>query len=97
MRIYETPGDLRAALAIYMVPEHLWDGLERYLFDRIPTGDYLMAVLRNDFADASLRADGTNMIAAYAIAQWLRNELPPPEAEGSPWGNPENVERWIAR
>jgi len=44
----------------FNVPEHMKDGLDRYVRLGIHPGGFLQAVLRNDFAEAMVRADAQN-------------------------------------
>lgn len=60
----------------YEVPEHLQDGIKRYLIDRIQPGSCLQAVLENDLRDAVLRADETTLLALPSIVKYLFAEAP---------------------
>lgn len=74
------------------VPAHLRAGLWRYLSQRIRTGGFLEAVLRNDLADAVCRADpALSLTELKAIVLFLRTYAP-----SSAWGSPEAVEAWLA-
>lgn len=79
------------ALADSGVPEHLHDGLIRYLAHRIQPGGFLMAVLENDLAGALNRADGTSRAGLVEIGRFLYNDVP----QGA-WGSPAKVAAWLA-
>ncbi len=65
-------------------------GLLRYKDHKIPTGDFLKAVLENNLVEAFRRADLENRRDMYEIVQFCYNELP-----ASAWGSPEKVKRWL--
>lgn len=74
----------------YMLPEYMLGGLKRYFENRIPPGDFLMAVLQNDLRGSCMRADSVNRYKLFDYLNWLYNEAP----MGS-WGSPENVKNWL--
>ena len=39
------------------VPEHMWGGMLRYVFEYCPTGEFLQAVISNDLTESVGRAD----------------------------------------
>ena len=57
---------------ISMCMEHI----QRWYFEGYPIGDFLTAVVRNDFSEACFQADGTNRKALYLYALFLSNKLP---------------------
>lgn len=59
---------------------------ERYFQQGIPTGGFLMAVLRNDLKEACGRADMYNRERIVDIVAWLYNHTPM-----NCWGSPERV------
>ncbi len=67
------------------------ESLERYRLNRIPTGDFLYAVLTNDLKGACSQADFENGKRIWQIVAWCYNNLP---AES--WGSPEKVEAWLS-
>lgn len=77
----------------FTIPEYMKGGLDRYVRLGIRPGDFLQAVLRNDFADAVLRADDFNRSYLHEYALLLNGGIIPADA----WGSHEAVERWIAK
>ena len=70
-------------------PEMLYS-LEQYVKEHIPLGDFLTAVLENNFVEAVGRADSTNIENLPAYAAWLYNEAPL-----ACWGSKDAVNRWL--
>lgn len=66
--------------------------LLRYRDSRVPTGDFLRAVLENNLSSAFAHADAENMSAMRDIVAFCRNELP-----SLCWGSPEKVHDWIVK
>lgn len=59
-----------------LIPEHMHGGVYRYVMHGVEPGDFLCALLENDFMEATGRADDANL---YALAGWARfmfNYLP---------------------
>lgn len=83
----EMPAAVRERL-----PVDLRGGLDRYIIDRIRPGGFLQAVLRNDLADAALRATAGNAAALFDIFVVLHNYAP-----ATCHGSPAKVERWLER
>ncbi len=57
---------------ISMCMEHLY----RWYHEDYPIGDFLTAVVKNDFLEAVSRADDTNRKALYLYVLFLANKLP---------------------
>ncbi len=72
-----------------LLPEHLQGGMRLYIEHGILPGDFLQAVLRNDFADAVGRADASSFFAMPMIAAFMRDEMPP-----AAWGSEAKVKAW---
>ena len=72
------------------LPEHLRDGMRRYVEKGRRPGDFLMAVLRNDLMAATTRADEVSYKHLREIVGWCWWELP-----SSLWLSPDNVGKWI--
>jgi len=66
------------------------EGIERYVEQGVPLGDFLLAVLSNDLKGAFGRADDENRRDLYEIVQWCYNEIP-----SDCWGSPEKVRQWL--
>lgn len=60
----------------YGVPDHLRDGIKRYLVDRVQPGSCLQAVLENDLQEAVSRADDVTFAALPSVVKYLFNEAP---------------------
>lgn len=73
-----------------LVPAHLQSGLRDYFLDRVKPGDFLAAVLENDFAGAVLRADPLSYQSLKQIARFLHNDVPPRSH-----GSREAVAAWL--
>ncbi len=72
-----------------LLPEHLREGMRRWIEDGLRPGGFLRAVLENDFAQAAARADHLVSPVLPAIARWVYNEAPAPC-----WGSPEKMAEW---
>src|SRR5436190_18388157 len=88
------PPDMDAELArhIIRIPTHCREGLVTYLRYGQPPGQFLLAVLSNDLAEACARADDDNRSALYDYLFLLTNYAP-----SAAWGSPERVSDWIER
>ena len=75
---------------IINIPEHIKASIDRYVSDKVPTGQFLRAVLSNDLFDALGRADEFSRDALPEICSYIYNEVP-----GSCWGSPEKVKEWL--
>jgi len=73
-----------------MIPALLKRSLDRYAEDHVPVGDFLTAVLRNNFVDAVCRADDDNVRILPEIARYVYNNLP-----SQCWGSRKKVEDWL--
>lgn len=73
------------------VPESILDSLNRYVKDKIPTGNFLQAVLSNDLMDAIGRADAINRGKLFEICTYVYNELPM-----NCWGSRKKVDEWLS-
>lgn len=72
------------------VPEHLREGLVRYLVHRIQPGHFLMAVLENNLLQAIARGDEISCAALPALVRFLVNDAP-----GEASGSPATVREWL--
>jgi hypothetical protein len=71
-------------------PQEVVLSLLRYWHHRVPTGDFLRAVLENDLRDACARADAVNIRHLPGIVRFCWEQLPSPS-----WGSAENVRTWL--
>lgn len=74
------------------LPDSLIGGMQRWIEDGIPTGDFLTAVLEDSLSRAFGRADDLNRAAMFSIVSWIYNEAP-----GCCWGSKEKVKAWYMR
>ncbi len=72
------------------IPFHLREGLHEYIRMGRSTGDFLKAVLSNDFIKACLRADHMSERGLKATAQFLMWHAP-----AASYGSEKNYENWI--
>lgn len=84
-------SDLREKATAYGISDYMIGGIERYVFDGVKPGDFLYAVLCNDFFEAIWRADTNNLAAIADWARFLHDCLP-----RICWGSAEAVEEWMA-
>jgi len=82
----------REKLTACGVPEHMHDGVIRYLLHGLPPGSFLIAVLSNDLKGACDRADVANRVALYRYVKFLYNYVPL-----AAWGTPAHVTAWLAQ
>ena len=73
------------------IPEHMIGGVLRYFNDHVEPGDFLCAMLANNFMEACVRADDKNLAALPAWAALLYNEAPTDS-----YGSPEKVKAWLS-
>jgi len=66
---YFSPEDLDH---VSMCMEHI----HKWYFENYPLGDFLTAVVRNDFMYACLKADMVNQKALYLYAMFMANKIP---------------------
>lgn len=71
------------------LPEHMRDGMRLHVEEGGTTGHFLTAVLENDLAEASLRADDVNRTNLHRYVSFLYWQAPQ-----SCWGSPEKVKAW---
>jgi hypothetical protein len=87
------PPEDREDWGLYLgtVPPNLMNALIVYRYRRRIPGDFLQAVLRNDWIQAVKRADGHSLAAMLPLADLLLTCFPP-----AAFGSPEKVRRWAA-
>lgn len=74
------------------VPEHLIDGIVRYLVDHIRSGDFLMSVFANDLHSAMQYGDPVSLHQLPQLSRFIYFHFPP-----KAWGSREAVQRWLMR
>lgn len=74
------------------IPARTVEALHRYIGHGIRTGDFMYAVLTNDFAGAVLKADDENLEVVGLIMRLIIDMLPM-----DAWGSVEKVEAWMAK
>lgn len=72
------------------IPDHMIDGVKRYIDEGIPPGSFLTAVICNDLKEAVGRADHINIKALPNIVSWFYNNAP-----RTCWGSEENFRAWV--
>ena len=72
------------------LPQRTMHSLRRYADQRIPTGDFLYAVLTNNLMEAIGRADDENLEAIYGICMYVYNDIP-----ATCHGSKEIVDEWL--
>lgn len=77
--------------AIILVPEHMRQGVTRYIESGIPGGNFMMAVFENDLIESVQRADWVNKQALPSWAEFLMY------APSQCYGSPPIVDRWVKR
>lgn len=73
-----------------LIRPEIIESLRRYADNRIPTGDFLRAVLENNLKEAFGRADDANIVNLFHIIAYTYNNLP-----SVCWGSKEKVRKWI--
>jgi hypothetical protein len=73
------------------IPSTLIEGLTRYAEHGTPVGDFLQAVIANDFRDAACRADDGSFRALTALAIYVYQEMP-----SKCHGSREKYRAWLA-
>jgi len=68
---------------IAMCMEHIY----KWYHENYPIGDFLTAVVRNDFNSACFHADDTNRKALYLYALFFANKLPADYMKKAKGGN----------
>lgn len=88
------PPDMDAEIEQHLsgIPEHMRDGLLKYLRYGIRPGHFLEAVLSNDLIGACDRADEENQRALYQYVFVLTNYAP-----SRAWGGRETVLYWLEK
>lgn len=74
-----------------LIPEHMHDGVRRYVMNGEAIGGFLTAIMANDFMESAIRADHMNLVALQGWATFLYNSVP---ASGR--GSREIVKAWQA-
>jgi len=72
------------------LPDDLQYGMRLYLELGVLPGSFLTAVIKNDFMQATLRADATNQPLLRSIALWFSNHAP-----SKSYGSFENALEWV--
>lgn len=80
---------LRAQMTDRGIPDYMHDGLALYILHGYIPGDFLTALLSNDFFKAARHADTNNFQALQAYLMFLYNDAP-----SGCFGSEENVVAW---
>lgn len=68
---------------------YMKEGLQLWVEKGIRPGSFMSSMLANDFINAALRADATNLQNLQEWARFIYNELPP-----DCWGSWETLKEW---
>lgn len=80
----------RANEGLVKLPEYMQGAVRRYLFEGVPPGDFLTAVLENDLGEACARADATNRVMLHDYMIFFYNFAP-----SSSFGSPRLFREWV--
>ena len=69
----------------YEIPQHLHEGLERYIVGHVQPGGFLCSVLDNNLQAAVMRADERSLQALRSLLHMLYNEVPAPCLNRKEW------------
>jgi hypothetical protein len=83
--------DVKPAMERRGLPGHMVEGVERYLFDGIPPGGFLTAILCNNLKESVKRADTHNILFLKEWAEFMINDLP-----GTSQGSEKKVKEWLS-
>jgi len=73
-----------------LLPEHIRGGMQRYIENGIPPGDFLQAVICNKLKESFECADDTNISRMFDIVRFMYNEVP-----SICWGSSERMTNWV--
>ncbi len=76
----------------FYIPERMMGGIKRYLQYGVQPGDFLTAVICNNFVQAVGKADEENQKNLPAYAMYFYNEAP-----SECWGSPEKMRSWMEK
>lgn len=81
--------DLKFEQGLESIPEHMREGLRRWVYDGIMPGSFMRAVLCNDLRKAFGYADEINQLRLFDIVRFLHNIAP-----SMCWGSLERMNSW---
>lgn len=82
--------EFKDALAASRIPDYMKGGVERYILQGIPTGDFLRNLLCNDLRGTFARADDANILAIMHYLRLLYTHAP-----SQAWGSRERYREWL--
>lgn len=77
------------SIKYWILPEHMREGMQRYIEDGIVPGDFLRLILCNDFVRAAACADNINKHYLLDYAHFIYWEIP-----SLAWGSEAKVQAW---
>lgn len=80
----------KKALYRYGIPQYMRVNMISYVERRQYPGDFLNAILCNDFVRAAMHSNGMNTDCLYGYAQWLLHHAP-----RECWGDVATVVSWL--
>ena len=75
---------------LHLIPPHMHEGVQRYVMDGVPMGNFGTAVFSNNFMRTCRAADDINRAALFNWAQFLYSYVPI-----GCHGSLADVEHWI--
>jgi hypothetical protein len=72
------------------LPEHIQEGVKRYIEHGILPGNFLQAVICNDLKESFLLADDINIKRMFDIVHFFYNQAP-----SLCWGSYKEMEKWL--
>jgi len=88
-RFGDVRDTLEDGLSNIPIPERMKGGIRRYVYEGIPPGGFLQAVMEGNLIDAWLFADTDNRLLLHHYASLAYNFIP-----SSAIGSKENVKKW---
>jgi hypothetical protein len=85
-------AEMEAAMEPYGVPQHLRNGLARYILHGIRPGGFLDALLVNDLRLSVHRADAESLRAIPQVLEFLHWNAP-----SACYGTPQRHDAWMER
>lgn len=86
----ESIQDMIISGSKYRMKQSTYEGIRRYVDDRIKPGSFITAVLSNNLRDSFGKGDQENRDTLFEIVRYLYWEVP-----GDCWGSHERVSEWL--
>jgi hypothetical protein len=96
MDVLQLPPEMERNLDVswygQRVPQHLREGIRRYILQGVLPGDFLRAVISNDAVGTVMRADEVSFANLKAVVGWFESYAPI-----ACRGSPEAMRTWNER